>query len=151
VAGEAKTSFTNQEKEFLSGKTLVRLLTTGCNIPIFVAAHKELHIRAIDRPNDQFEWLNLYDRDDVLGWPLRPLSGGYERLVEDRQVNAGQGIDWLTSWTPLSHKHYWKDRDVVEPVAEMISEAAALKITHIQSEAEKLPARPAHIMPIEHL
>jgi hypothetical protein len=111
-----------REKLFLAGGSCTALVTTGCNIPIFVAAHKEMHIKPIAPPTALFHWLNLYDPDDVLGWPLQPLSAGYRRLVEDRAINAGQGaVGWmLKSWNPLSHNAYWQDNEVLEPLAGML-------------------------------
>ena len=113
---------TEREKQYLAGGTCTGLLTTGCNIPIFVAAHKEMHIKPIAPPTPLFRWLNLYDPDDVLGWPLQPLSEGYRTLVEDRVINAGQGaVGWmLKSWNPLSHNSYWQDKEVLEPLAGML-------------------------------
>jgi len=113
---------TDREKHFLSAGTCAGLVTTGCNIPIFVAAHKEMHIKPIAPPTALFHWLNLYDPDDVLGWPLQPLSAGYRALVEDRTINAGQGaVNWLMkSWNPLSHNSYWQDGEVLEPLAAML-------------------------------
>jgi hypothetical protein len=111
-----------REKQFLAAGTCSALVTTGCNIPIFVAAHKEMHIKPIAPPTPLFHWLNLYDPDDVLGWPLQSLSNGYRTLVEDRVMNAGQGaVGWmLKSWNPLSHNSYWTDKDVLEPLAGML-------------------------------
>jgi hypothetical protein len=113
---------TQEEKRFISGGTCMAWITTGCNIPIFVAAHKQMHIKPIARPTANFRWLNIYDPDDALGWPLRPLSGDYADLVEDRAINAGQGMtNWLLkSWNPLSHRLYWDDEDVLEPVSHML-------------------------------
>jgi hypothetical protein len=113
---------TDSEKRFLGGATCTGLVTTGCNIPIFVAAHKEMFIKPIAPPTALFRWLNLYDPDDVLGWPLQPLSEGYRKLVEDRAINAGQGaVGWmLKSWNPLSHNSYWQDKEVLEPLAAML-------------------------------
>lgn len=113
---------TGREQHFLAAGTCPALVTTGCNIPIFVAAHKEMHIKPIAPPTPRFHWLNLYDPDDVLGWPLQPLSPGYRALVEDRTINAGQGaVNWLLkSWNPLSHNSYWKDKEVLEPLAAML-------------------------------
>lgn len=113
---------TADEKLFLAGTNLNRWVTTGCNIPIFVAAHQQMDIKPIDPPNADFHWLNMFDPDDVLGWPLRPLSPGYHDLVEDRSINAGQGaIDWiLKSWNPMSHTAYWSDDDVLDPLVEML-------------------------------
>ena len=81
-----------------------------------------MHIKPIAAPTPFFHWLNVYDPDDVLGWPLQPLSAGYETLVEDRAINAGQGaVNWmLKSWNPLSHGAYWQDEAVLAPLAGMI-------------------------------
>jgi hypothetical protein len=104
------------EKRFLAGGTCSAFVTTGCNIPIFCAAHKQMDIRPIARPTERFAWINLYDPDDALGWPLQPLSPGYAALVDDRAINAGQGVvTWiLKSWNPLSHSAYWGDAQVLD-------------------------------------
>jgi hypothetical protein len=39
-----------QEKRFLAGATCTAFVTTGCNIPIFCAAHKQMDIKPIARP-----------------------------------------------------------------------------------------------------
>ncbi|WP_298838188.1 hypothetical protein [uncultured Roseobacter sp.] len=106
-------SFDSPEEEaFCRGRTAVRLLTTGCNIPIFVAGISRDRIEPIPRLNDAFEWHNYYDKDDVLGWPLKDLSDGYaERVTRDHSMNAGL----VTGLTPLSHKNYWRDRDFIKP------------------------------------
>jgi len=105
--------------KYLAGGRLMALHTTGCNIPIFVAAHKNMDIRPIEAPNEQFQWTNYYDPDDVLGWPLQPLGNGYEKLVKDHRINSGSGLInfILKSWNPMSHTAYWSDRDVVDAVA----------------------------------
>lgn len=115
-------SLTADEKLFLAGTRLNRWITTGCNIPVFVAAHQQMDIKPIAPPNADFHWLNLFDPDDVLGWPLRPLSPGYHDLVEDRSINAGQGaIEWIVkSWNPLSHTAYWGDDEVLDPLVGML-------------------------------
>jgi hypothetical protein len=110
------------EKRFLAGGTCTAFVTTGCNIPIFVAAHKQMDIKPIARPTARFEWINLYDPDDALGWPLQPLSPGYAALVDDRAINAGQGVvTWiLKSWNPLSHSAYWNDAQVLDLLAQRL-------------------------------
>jgi hypothetical protein len=113
---------TDAERRFLAGGSCAALVTTGCNIPIFVAAHKTMDIKPIARPTPRFAWINIYDRDDALGWPLQPLSPGYAALVEDRAINAGQGmVNWiLKSWNPMSHSAYWGDEQVVGPLAALL-------------------------------
>lgn len=91
------------------------LITSGCNIPLFVSGLQK--IEAITRPNEQFRWYNFYDRDDILGWPLKPLSLGFanaynEVVTEDREIDTG--------WTPLSHMDYWEDDSFTGPVARLI-------------------------------
>jgi hypothetical protein len=113
---------TGDERRFLAGATCAAFVTTGCNIPIFVAAHRTMDIKPIARPTPGFEWINIYDPDDALGWPLQPLSPGYAALVDDRPVNAGQGmVNWiLKSWNPWSHSAYWDDVQVLEPLAQLL-------------------------------
>jgi hypothetical protein len=113
-----------EEKRFLAGRSVTGLVTTGCNIPIFVAAHKRMDVRPIMPPSIGFRWLNLYDRHDPLGWPLQPLGGGYEVMVDDREINAARGLlDWLKSFTPMSHLAYWEDDNVVDALAMLLAEA----------------------------
>lgn len=112
-----------EERDFLRGSTLRRWVSTGCNIPIFVAADTQMSIQPIRPPNDDFHWLNIYDPDDALGWPLRPLGSGYEELVDDRTINAGHGADATArNWALLSHAAYWADKDVLGPLSEMLKE-----------------------------
>lgn len=121
AASTLDRALTESEKSFLGAGTCAALVTTGCNIPVFVAAHKIMHIVPIDRPTTHFRWINYYDPDDVLGWPLQPLPG-YDALVEDRIVNASGGVAslLLRSWNPLAHNSYWDDAKVVEGIAAML-------------------------------
>ena len=106
------------EEDFCRGKSIARLNTTGCNIPIFVAGRNRSDIKPIPRPNSYFEWHNFYDEDDVLGWPLRALSDDYAALVKaDHQINSG-GL--LTGFNPLSHSNYWDDKDFLRPLLDQI-------------------------------
>jgi hypothetical protein len=86
-------------------------------------------------------WINVYDPQDVLGFPLKQLNGRrgpYDDAVfADVEINAGQWWNprhWL-SWTPFSHLFYWEDR----LVAEMIGRKAALdwvRVNYPKSEPE---------------
>lgn len=112
---------TPEALSFMQGATLRHLFTTGCNIPIFVAAHAKSDIKPI-RPNTEFLWSNYYDKDDVLGWPLAPLSPEYSQVVRDIQINSGGGVlGWISSsWNPMSHTQYWRDDEVLNPLEEAI-------------------------------
>ncbi|GEL17415.1 hypothetical protein [Pseudonocardia asaccharolytica] len=65
------------------------------------------------------EWVNFYDADDVLAYPLTGLSPEYGRVVEDRAVS-------LHGWnpifaTPLAHPYYWTDRSVMRRIARSLA------------------------------
>lgn len=67
-------------------------------------------------PNVQGEWLNFYDKDDVLAYPLKSLNDTFQtHVTKDVAVNVG-GI--FTSWNPFSHSSYNTDDDVIEPIVE---------------------------------
>jgi hypothetical protein len=99
--------------DFYRLATLKTLVTTGCNIPVFVAAVARQSIVAVGRPNDDFEWHNYFDADDPLGWPLQPLSPSFDTLVEDHEVAVG---NLATGWNPLSHNAYWSSDVVLRPI-----------------------------------
>ncbi|WP_166838431.1 hypothetical protein [Rheinheimera pleomorphica] len=113
---------TEDDIAFLRGDQLAALMTTGCNIPIFVAAHAMEQIVPFTKPNSGFIWHNYYDKDDVLGWPLADLSPPYAALVKDITINAGGGFfGWLAaSWNPLSHNQYWRDKSVQQALLTLL-------------------------------
>jgi len=105
-------------------ETVAGMVTFGSNIPLFSLALPE--VICIEFPPASLpenlranaKWLNFFDADDVLGYPLKPLSPSYEATVdEDIEINAG-GL--FTSWSPVSHIQYWTDNDFTKPVAQLI-------------------------------
>jgi hypothetical protein len=74
--------------------------------PPFRAAH----------PAIRCGWINIFDEDDVIGYPLAPIYGN--AILQDKQVNAG-GL--LSSWNPLSHNGYWEDDDVTKKLAKELA------------------------------
>lgn len=105
--------------------TLAGIVTFGCNIPLFTFAYDP--IVPIEFPARQLDgtikvkskWLNFYDPDDVLGYPLKPICPAYDTVVnEDIPINVG-GI--FTNWNPASHTEYWTDSSFTGPVAKFIS------------------------------
>ena len=94
-------------------KKLKLMITTGCNIPLLVGGLAD--IKAFKKPNREFLWHNYYDKDDILGWPLRPLSDSYRKLVkQDIAVNTGLPI--------LSHLNYWKNNKLLDAIADNIKD-----------------------------
>ena len=95
-------------------ESLTNLITTGCNIPLFVGGFG--NIECFEHPNEDFHWDNYYDPDDILGWPLSQLGPKF-KFIEDHHINAG-GL--FTSWNPLSHTQYWDDKSFIKPLAKML-------------------------------
>lgn len=111
--------------DFQRMKTLSRFITFGSNLPLFTFAYPPDAIHPISCPGShavQPWWLNYYDRDDVLGYPIGPIAPRYEQMVArgelaDIEIDAGS---FFTAWNPLSHERYWTDRDFTRPVADVL-------------------------------
>lgn len=111
-------------------KTMGGFVTFGCNIPLFTFAYPPNRIFPISFPGADLPaekkvkpwWLNFYDKDDVLGYPLKDIGPNYERLItrnelRETSINAG-GL--MTFWNPLSHNGYWRDDDFYQPTARFL-------------------------------
>ena len=55
-----------------SDRIAAYFFSAGCNIPLFVSSPNQ--IQTIMPPNDRFRWMNYFDKDDLLVWPLGPLN-----------------------------------------------------------------------------
>jgi len=123
----------DDERAFLRGDTIACWVTTGCNIPVFVAADKHMRIRPIQAPNGHFHWLNLYDPDDPFSWPLQPLGAGYDTLVQDMRIKStGCGPALTRRAEPMRPSDYWTDDDVLRVVSGALDELlaeSALEVT----------------------
>lgn len=65
------------------------------------------------------EWINFYDADDVLSFPLKGLSPDWNDAVdEDRSVSVGALIIGMS---PVSHVAYWNDAAVIRPIANSLA------------------------------
>lgn len=93
-------------------RNLNYLVSLGSNIPLFVSGLSESKIQAFEKRNPDFVWDNFYDKDDVLGWPLKPLSESYQALVNDYQINTGLYVG--------AHVKYWDDNNFTKPFIERI-------------------------------
>lgn len=64
------------------------------------------------------EWINFYNKNDVLGFPIKNLNEQYQSVIkQDLQVNSG---NFLIRRTPLSHKHYWTNKKVIATIADAL-------------------------------
>ncbi|WP_020007694.1 hypothetical protein [Salinicoccus albus] len=67
-------------------------------------------------PNLGGEWLNFYDKNDILAYPLKELNSNYQKAVtKDIEVNAG-GL--LTSWNPFSHTKYDTNDYIIDRIVD---------------------------------
>jgi hypothetical protein len=114
-------------------ESLAAIVTFGCNIALFTLAYNDVepiafpprtlgrHFPKGTAPKEirrAARWVNYYDPDDVLAYPLKPLSGAYDRTVSaDVAINVGSP---LASWNPMSHLRYWTDDDFTQPVSDVI-------------------------------
>ena len=72
-------------------------------------------------PGLKASWVNLYDADDVIGYPLRSLNEAYrDAVTEDRPVDVGS---IFTRWNPFSHVGYWSNGKVADSIAGSLAEA----------------------------
>lgn len=115
----------NKLSSFELMETLAGFVTFGSNIPLFTFAYEDPQPIAFPgsalsgEDKKRAAWLNYYDRDDVLGWPLRPISPAYRDAVDaDIEIDAGS---WGAGFTPLSHTSYWTDNSFTKPVAKFLS------------------------------
>lgn len=118
------SSIVNESSPLEKGQTLTLFYTLGTALPLWSLRYHNFN-RPINIPSRELqqhypglkgEWINFYDKDDVLGFPLRDVDQTYhDAVTEDRQVNIG-GL--LTSWNPFCHTGYFKNMEVIEQIVD---------------------------------
>lgn len=128
---EANTLDRTIDTPLEKGETLTLFYTLGSPLAVWSLRYQDY--RPITFPGSQIptlypkahpKWINYYDKDDILAYPVCSLSTGHKALarqgiLRDVEINAGS---FLTSWNPLAHTAYWTDNDVVKPVAKDLFE-----------------------------
>lgn len=108
------------QNSFEKLETLTSLITYGAPIPIFLPPVSK--ITCIQFPSPQLperlksvaSWLNIYDRDDIVAYPLNTLWDEAQGThIEDVEINVGNPI---VSWNFLSHLAYNDDKDFLDLV-----------------------------------
>lgn len=107
-------------------ETLAHLYTLGSPLALWSLRYVEFG-RPIKFPLDEFkdhypqltpEWINYYDADDIIAFPLKTLNEYYDAVVTaDREVDVGNLIN---SKTPFSHLGYWTDADIIRPISDAL-------------------------------
>lgn len=117
---------------FARAETLAGMITFGCNLPLFTLALPPARVEPIAFPGSRalacfrkkaaarraMRWVNFYDPDDVLGYPLRPINDRYRRTVtEDRTIQTGTILG--------AHTGYWTDNSFTRPAARILEDLLA--------------------------
>jgi hypothetical protein len=106
--------------------TLTAVLMFGNNNVLYLPAYNIDSLKPFQFPPtnlpDKFKsiayWGNYYDKNDALGFPLKPINSYFDSMVsEDVQINVG-GL--IFSWNAGSHLGYWKTRKLRIIVADYI-------------------------------
>ena len=129
-------------------ETLAGFVTMGCNMPLFTftfGPDKIVPITTGRTPTDhpafpgiglppnvktKAQWLNFYSRNDLLGYPLKPLNGAYAaepRITDIPVVSAGRLKRLLCSPYPAlatyaAHTGYWTHRPVIRRTAALLTD-----------------------------
>ena len=99
-------------------------ITFGCNIPLFTFACTEVVPIRFPPPRlpahlkRNARWLNFFDPDDVLAWPLKSINAAYADVVHsDERIHVGGPV---TGRTPAAHLAYWDDRRFARQAAKFL-------------------------------
>lgn len=120
------------------GETLTFLYTLGSPIALWMVRYPTFD-RPISLPGRDHgtskiraaaEWVNFYDPDDIVAYPLRTLNDEYKHAVDrDQPVRLGPPI--LGS-TPISHVAYFNSRRIIGPIAERLALLAGADIPRLE-------------------
>ncbi len=111
------------------GHTLTQFYTLGCPLALWSLRYDKPDFgKPIQVPSPKLkeyypylngEWINFYDKDDILAFPIKTLNEEYQKVVTaDKEINVG---DIFSSWNPASHLCYWKDNNVIVPIARSLA------------------------------
>ncbi len=98
--------------------TLTGLFLLGNNIPLYAAAYDPDKLEPVIFPPINLDkkylpfakFINIFDRHDPLGFPLKPINSKFDSVItDDIEMNAG---NIFTSWNIGSHLAYWKSRRI---------------------------------------
>lgn len=109
---------------FTKCESLAGFFTFGSTLPLFTLGLVDVAAITFPAPElsgparNAARWINFYDSDDALGYPLKPTSESHNRAVsQDRAINVGS---IATSWNPACHTAYWTSDDVAEEIGKLI-------------------------------
>jgi hypothetical protein len=108
---------------------LANFFSLGCPLSLYTLRYKDSAVEfkhPVRMQDPHGLWINIYDRQDVIGYPLKLLNQAYNDAVfVDKEISLGH---WWNFWhlllrnTPFNHYMYWEDY----AVAKIIGKKAAL-------------------------
>jgi hypothetical protein len=111
-------------------ETLTSFITYGSTLPLFIPPGEEIKCIKFPSPHlpDKYtniaQWLNIFDPDDVLGYPLNDLwTDSQGTIIKDIIISAGI---WPASETPFAHLFYHQDDDFLDIVVERMQAILAI-------------------------
>ncbi|MED1864514.1 chemotaxis protein [Fictibacillus nanhaiensis] len=110
------------------GETLTSFYTLGSPLALWSLRYADFN-KPIQVPSPhlkdyypelQGKWVNMYDKDDVFGYPLKTINDSYDRVIAvDKEINSG---GFISSSTPLSHNNYFKTNEVINEIGDDLAE-----------------------------
>ncbi|WP_445356573.1 hypothetical protein ACJJIC_05545 [Microbulbifer sp. ANSA002] len=123
--GPAEVRKGSARERFLRLKTLSHWYTLGAGTPLWFGAKQRDQIQAVATTSRgyQFRWKNFYHPDDLLGWPLKPLSPSYNQAVfRDYATRPLSDPDnALAGSQLLPPEDYWRNELVWEQLGKDLS------------------------------
>ncbi len=104
-------------------ETMVGYFMFGSTLAIFASSNDVDSLQPITFPSPNLDdklksiamWESYYDKNDPLGYPVKPINANYEACnLAEFQINVGNP---LTSWNIVSHFGYWKSGKLVKQIA----------------------------------
>lgn len=111
------------ESRLVRGETLTHFYTLGSPLAVWALRYENFGVPiAVPAAPLQGlgigEWVNFYDTNDVIAYPIKPLNELYKKVVTaDIEVQC----PGLLSWTPLSHRKYFQTPAVIERIVHSLS------------------------------
>ncbi|MDF0666351.1 MAG: hypothetical protein P0119_09835 [Nitrospira sp.] len=102
---------------------LANMMSLGSPLALYklrYGSETDSFTKTITMQDQNGRWINFYDPQDIVGYPLRGLNETYQNAVyHDKEISVGQ---WWNPWhfilrsTPFNHNLYLKDRTVAKAI-----------------------------------
>ena len=112
------TLIRNSQSKLVNGQTLTHFYTMGSPIALWTMRFERFG-QPVTVPASRLkplgigEWINFFDRDDIIAYPLKGLNANYGNAVTDDVEIRCPG---LLGWTPASHGGYYNSRPLIRRI-----------------------------------